>query len=106
MEPSVPKKVWRGGVWIGTLAATWPLAKLSLSEDEIRIDVAFFGCYRYPRETIVSVERYGRIPFIANGIRIRHRIPNYEQKVVFWCVFLWPEKLLQAIAELGYPVVQ
>jgi hypothetical protein len=55
---------------------------------------------------VVSFERYGSIPLLANGIRINHNRSDCPKTVVFWCMGN-REKVFSAIAQSGFhPVGQ
>jgi hypothetical protein len=88
-----------GGVRIGWFNASWPLAQLSANKNYLV--VGFFGghaCTFSPHE-VFAIERYRGI--FSAGIRIRHSVASYPEKIIFWC---WgnPEKILNGISDSGF----
>ena len=61
--------------------ATWPFAKLTVSEDEVELATGF-GCYSFPPRSIVSLREHSRLFFRA--LRIEHTIPAYPAYILFW----------------------
>ena len=57
------------------------------------------GTYSFSRAQVVSVERYGWIPLIGEGIRITHSVADYPQKIVFWCQ---PTSVLTSLTAIGF----
>jgi len=60
-----------------------------------------FGRYRFAPEEVVSLNKYGLIPLVGRGVRIRHSIREYPSRIVFWC-FGSPERLIERIRETGF----
>ena len=89
-----------GGARIGIVNATWPLARLAATATELKV-TSVFDTYDFRPSDVVSLERYGSIPFLGNGIRIAYARPDYPAKVVFWCLGN-PDKLLARILETGF----
>jgi hypothetical protein len=93
-----------GGARIGLVNYTWPLAKLMATADRLTVSTTMFGLfgtgtYSFSRDQVVSIERYGWIPLIGEGIRIRHSVPEYPEKIVFWCQ---PTSVLAGLAGIGF----
>lgn len=99
----------RGGARIGFVNYTWPLATLDCDASQLCVATTMFGLfetgrYRLTRDQVVSIEPYGVIPVIGDGIRIRHTAPDVPEKIIFWCN---PASTLKAIANAGFiPVGQ
>ncbi len=90
-----------GGARIGWVNATWPLARLSVSADSLRLSVTFIGDYSFPADTVISIARYTTIPVLGWGIKIQHSIPDYPAHIIFWCLGR-PEALLAGIRDSGF----
>ena len=91
----------RGGARIGWLNATWPLARLTANRSSLSLKVLIFGNYQFSPENVVSLEKYGLIPFLWQGIRIHHNIQEYPSKIVFWCLGS-TDHLIRRIKESGF----
>lgn len=95
-----PLKV-TGGAQIGWMNATWPLAKLSSTSDKLTVTAFLLGTYTFKTHQVSQVEKYGLIPLLGRGVRIHHSVPDYPEKIIFWC-FASPDKLLRRIRESGF----
>lgn len=73
-----------GGARIGKMNATYPFAKLKVSHNCLEINVAIFGKFVFSPEDVISIKSYRMLPIIGEGLRITHRNPKYNEKVVFW----------------------
>lgn len=73
-----------GGARIGFANATWPFAKLRVDKNTLELKVQLLGNYVFGREDVISIEPFGLIPVIGRGIRINHRVGNYNKKIIFW----------------------
>lgn len=91
-----------GGARIGWTNATWPLAKLSVTANKLTIQVKLLGTYTFAPEQISSIERYTIIPVLGWGIRIRHNVADYPEKIIFWCLGN-PSSVLDGIRDVGFP---
>lgn len=94
----------RGGARIGFVNYTWPLATLECDASQLCVATTMFGLFetgrhRLTRDQVVSIEPYGVIPVIGDGIRIRHTAPDVPEKIIFWCN---PDSTLKAIASAGF----
>ena len=63
--------------------------------------VGFLGSYVFTPDTVVSIERYTRIPVLGWGIQIRHNVTDYPSRIIFWC-FGSPDALLSKIQATGF----
>ena len=90
-----------GGVRIGWINASWPLAELSVTPRSLVIRTWPLGTYTFTPEQIVRIEPYGSIPVIYRGIRIVHARPDYPSGIIFWCVRN-PARLIERIGQAGF----
>jgi hypothetical protein len=90
-----------GGAQIGWVNASWPLARLSATPERLTIKARIVGDYSFTPTQVSAVERYVLIPFLAWGVRIRHQVPDYPQRVIFWCLGD-PEAVVQGIRNAGF----
>lgn len=90
-----------GGGRVGWLNSTWPFASFNATSTSLTLKVWPFGTYAFTPEQVVSLERYGLIPFFGWGVRINHIVPQYPEKIVFWCLGN-PNKLITKVRELGF----
>jgi hypothetical protein len=90
-----------GGAQIGWVNASWPLARLSATSDQLAIKARVLGNYSFTPQQVSAVERYALIPFLAWGVRIRHRVPDYPRRIIFWCLSD-PTTVLQGIRDAGF----
>ncbi len=93
-----------GGARIGFVNYTWPLAKLVATADLLTVSTTMFGLlgmgtYSFSRDQVVSIERYGWIPLIGEGVRINHSVPDYPEKIIFWCQ---PTSVLAGLSGIGF----
>jgi hypothetical protein len=88
--------IFKGGARIGSTNATWPLAKLCVKVNELKITNGWHTCIFNP-EDIVSLTFY---EFFSPGIKITHIKANYPSKVIFWT--LKAEKILEDIKTIGF----
>jgi hypothetical protein len=93
--------VTTGGARIGWMNASWPLARLSANQDNLKIAVKILGDYSFTPEQVVSIEKYVLIPVIAWGIRIHHSVADYPQRFIFWTLGN-PSKILDGIKQSGF----
>lgn len=96
----------RGGARVGRVNYTWPLATLTANAERLTLTTTMFGLfktgrYEFTPAQVTSIGRYGVIPIIGSGIRICHTVPDYPEKIVFWCS---PGSTLRGIAESGFSV--
>ena len=90
-----------GGARIGWANATWPFATLKVSRDKLELNASIIGNLVFQPKDIVSIEPYMIIPLLGQGIKITHRIPTYNSKVIFW-TFTDPKTLINQIRVTGF----
>lgn len=78
----------RGGVLIGLMHASWPMARLEARPDRLLLHVSFFGLgtlarYEWTPAEVVSVEPESGFLGLSKGLRIRHIRPDYPEKILF-----------------------
>jgi hypothetical protein len=89
-----------GGARIGAVNESWPFAKVVVSAKFLRL-TSLLGTYDFLPSDVVSLERYGSIPFFYSGVRIVHARSGYPAKIIFW----YPgnaETLIGKIRETGF----
>jgi hypothetical protein len=86
----------RGGLRVGWLHASWPLATLTASEDRLSVSALLVGGYDFTPDQVIALEPHGNVPVIGRGIRLRHSRPDYPRRIVFWCSGS-PEQLVARI---------
>ncbi len=98
--------IQRGGARIGgglmAFNASFPLAKISVTNDEIELTVRgiFGGCYSFPREAILKLRKYSSTA--SDGLRIEHSVSSYDPFIMFWTFNF--DELEQALAKHGFQV--
>lgn len=90
-----------GGARIGMANATWPFATLDVTKDRLELNASIIGNIVFRPEDVVSIEPYYQMPIIGQGIKINHRIPKYNEKVVFW-TFKNPNEVIRQIKQTGF----
>ena len=98
MQPSFTKT---GGARIGWVNASWPLAQLSATHDKLTVTAWLLGRYTFSPEQVSTLERYVMIPVLAWGIRVRHCVPEYPQRIIFWSLGS-PDVVLGGIRDTGF----
>lgn len=87
-----------GGAQIGIANATWPLATLKVSADKIELKAGLIGSLVFSPADIITIEPYRSF---RQGIRIVHRVKDYNKKVIFW-TFENAQELIDAIKATGF----
>jgi len=90
-----------GGARIGWFNATFPFARLNTAVDHLTLKVLLAGTYTFAPNQVVSLERYGLVPYIGWGVRINHTVSKYPVKIVFWCAGN-PDNLIRKITGTGF----
>jgi hypothetical protein len=91
----------RGGARVGWLNTSWPLSTFHANSEEILLDIGFSEKYVFRPEQVISIEKYGLVPFLGWGIQIKHAISDYPENIIFYC-FMNPEKILDELHSLGF----
>ncbi len=91
----------KGGARIGMANATYPWADLFVDKDILKINASLIGKLIFRPEDIISIEPYSIIPFLGQGIKINHRVKNYNSKVIFWTLQK-PEIVINEIEKVGF----
>lgn len=90
-----------GGARIGMANATWPFVTLKVTKDKLELNASIIGNLVFQPKDIISIETYTMIPLLGQGIKINHRIPNYNSKVIFW-TFKDPSTVVNLIKQTGF----
>jgi hypothetical protein len=91
----------RGGVWLGMMNASAPLARLTVDAEKLRINGAIVGNYTFTADDIVSMTRFSIVPLLMWGIKIEHANLKYPKRFIFWSIKP-PEFVLDGIAATGF----
>ncbi len=67
----------------------------------MKINASLIGKLIFRPEDIISIEPYSIIPFLGQGIKINHRVKNYNSKIIFW-TFQKPEIVMNEIEKVGF----
>ncbi len=86
-----------GGASIGWFNASWPLAKLSLSDGMLSLKI-LWTTYDLKTEELSRLESFKG--WFSAGIRIVHSSRTLDPKVIFWMPT--PEKVLVAAKDFGF----
>ena len=89
-----------GGARIGWANATYPFANLFVDKDILTINASIVGNLVFRPQDVISIEPY-KISILGKGIKINHRIENYNSKVIFW-TFKDPNFVINEIKEVGF----
>jgi uncharacterized membrane protein (DUF485 family) len=90
-----------GGARIGMANASFPFANLYVDKEIMRINASIVGNLVFQPKDIISIKPYTSIPIIGNGIKINHRIANYNSEVIFW-TFKNPDSVISEIERTGF----
>lgn len=90
-----------GGAKIGLANATYPFADLYVDENILKINASLVGNLVFQPQDIISIQPYTSIPLIGQGIKINHRVENYNSNVIFWTLKN-PETVINEIKSTGF----
>ncbi|PTQ95691.1 hypothetical protein C8P68_105198 [Mucilaginibacter yixingensis] len=71
-----------GGGQIGRISASYPFAKLTVTRYCLTLNMGIMGKVLFRPSEVISIEPAS---MIKTGIRIKHRVGNYKENVVFTC---------------------
>lgn len=90
-----------GGARIGMANASFPFADLYVDKEILKVNASIVGNLVFQPKDIISIKPYTSIPIIGNGIKINHRIENYNSEVIFW-TFKNPNSVIREIEKTGF----
>jgi hypothetical protein len=90
-----------GGARIGMANASWPFATLRVNKDKLELNASIVGNLIFQPKDIISIESYNKFTFLGKGLKINHRIANYDSEVIFW-TFRDPLEVINQIRETGF----
>ncbi|MFI6782002.1 hypothetical protein [Micromonospora sp. NPDC050276] len=79
--------------------ATWPFARLRVGTSYLIVS-SLFGEFRITRANLVSTSRFGRVPVLADGVRLVRK--GHNGAVIFWA--LRAGKVVDELQRRGWPV--
>ncbi|ALR29451.1 hypothetical protein ATE47_02385 [Chryseobacterium sp. IHB B 17019] len=75
-----------GGVKIGSANLTYPFVDLYVDENIFKINASLLGSFIFQPQDIISIKPHNSFPLFGQGIKIYHRVTNYDQNVIFWTI--------------------
>ena len=94
---------FRGGLWIGLLANSWPSGVLEVAQNSLILrDEMFKKEYKFSKEDIVEIKIKKVFPIIGYGIRLIHTNQNYNSEIYFWYWSFRFDQLINALKECGW----
>ncbi|WEK69735.1 MAG: hypothetical protein P0Y62_18210 [Candidatus Chryseobacterium colombiense] len=90
-----------GGARIGRANATYPFAELYVDENTLKINASLVGNLIFQPQDIILIKPYSSLPLIGQGIKIVHRVENYNQNVIFWTM-RDPDSVIHEIQGTGF----
>lgn len=88
-----------GGAKVGVGKATWPFAKLVVSENRLDLHVSVLGSFVFAPADIVNIEIVKG--FGGNGIRFHHKVETYKKQLEFYTTKSIDD-LLEMIENTGF----
>ena len=102
MASGTPIAARTGGADASFVGASWPLARFEASRKQITLRLWILGLrYALAPEDVTGLEVCGSIPFLRQGIRIRHVNPDLPRRIIFWSLG-GARKLLDEIQQTGF----
>lgn len=90
-----------GGARIGMANASFPFADLYVDKEILKINASIVGNLVFQPKDIISIKPHTSLPIIGNGIKINHRVENYNSEVIFW-TFKNPNFVISEIEKTGF----
>jgi len=90
-----------GGARIGMANASFPFADLYVDKQILKINASIVGNLVFQPKDIISIKPHKSFPIIGNGIKINHRIENYNSEVIFWTLKN-PNSVIAEIEKTGF----
>lgn len=90
-----------GGTKIGWVKASFPFGRLVVTHDTLTITAPFAKKLLFTPADVISIEPYGIIPVLGQGIRIHHHRKDIQSKVVFYA-FRRPDTIIEQIRHTGF----
>jgi len=90
-----------GGARIGRANATYPFADLYVDRNILKINASLIGKFAFEPKDVISIDPYNSIPILGRGIKINHRVGNYNQKIIFWTC-KEPDFVINEIKKTGF----
>ena len=105
MEADAVEKRWQGQMCRGLLSTKGPgfSAKLVAGPDRLEL-TGLLGHFVFTPQNVERVERAGFFPWFWMGIRIRHHISDYPERIMFCPMFKFSRGILAHLKLLGYTV--
>lgn len=90
---------WGTRIWV--INTTWPLARLSVSKDNLVIN-SLWKNYSFIIDDIISIEPYSS--FISAGIKINHKVSWYSDLFIFWTwiKYSYAQDVVEEIKKIGF----
>jgi len=102
MASGTPIAARTGGADVAFVGASWPFARFGASRKQITLRLWILGLrYTLAPEDVTGLEVWGSIPFLRQGIRIRHVNPDLPRRIIFWSLGS-AQKLLDEIQQTGF----
>lgn len=89
----------KGGARLDNFKATWPFAKLFVSQEKLKLKV-FSKEYEFHKNRIIGLREYNGI--FSKGMIIEHDMREYPHHIVFSTFSFM--KLKKGVEILGHPV--
>ena len=91
-----------GGARIGMMNASWPLAKLAATPQQLTLKVQLLGNYSFLPSQVRDLIPYKVLPILGEGIQIIHNNPSYKKRIIFWTLGMSPQGAIEKIKQAGF----